>query len=146
MPVTVGVNMLGVVHKSSNGVTIAFPDVCKTPTPAGGIPIPYPSMAKTACEVQTKQTAVKKTDMVSSAATQRTQNTEITQIKGLLNRLNAKLQMMESDDPNLWQETVKEYVVGVSALYVTKVVAHNGASSPSIGQMTAPSQTRIRRI
>ena len=45
MPVTVGVNMLSVVHKGSNGVTIAFPDVCKTPTPAGPIPIPYPNIA-----------------------------------------------------------------------------------------------------
>ena len=47
MPVTVGVNMLSVVHKGSNGVTIAFPDVCKTPAPpAPPIPIPYPNIAK----------------------------------------------------------------------------------------------------
>ena len=46
MPVTVGVNKLSVVHKSSNGVSIAFPDVCKTPSPAGPIPIPYPNIAK----------------------------------------------------------------------------------------------------
>jgi hypothetical protein len=46
MSVTVGVNFLSVVHKSSNGVTIAFPDVCKTPSPAGPVPIPYPNVAK----------------------------------------------------------------------------------------------------
>jgi hypothetical protein len=46
MPVTVGVNMLSVVHQGSNGVTIAFPDVCKTPSPAGPIPIPYPNIAQ----------------------------------------------------------------------------------------------------
>lgn len=45
MPVTVGVNFLSVVHKASNGTTIAFPDVCKTPTPAGPVPIPYPNVA-----------------------------------------------------------------------------------------------------
>jgi len=44
--ITVGVNNLSVVHKSSDGVTIAFPDVCKTPTPGGPIPIPYPNIAK----------------------------------------------------------------------------------------------------
>ena len=44
--VTVGVNNLSVVHKSSNGVTIAFPDVCKTPTPGGPVPIPYPNIAQ----------------------------------------------------------------------------------------------------
>lgn len=45
MSVTVGVNNLSVVHKDSGGVTIAFPDVCKTPTPGGPIPIPYPNIA-----------------------------------------------------------------------------------------------------
>jgi hypothetical protein len=46
MGVTVGVNNLSVVHKDSGGITIAFPDVCKTPSPAGPIPIPYPNIAK----------------------------------------------------------------------------------------------------
>ncbi len=46
MGVTIGVNNLSVVHKGSNGVSIAFPDVCKTPSPAGPIPIPYPNIAK----------------------------------------------------------------------------------------------------
>lgn len=46
MPVTVGVNMLSVVHKGSNGVTIAFPDVCITPAAPSPIPIPYPNIAK----------------------------------------------------------------------------------------------------
>ena len=27
------------------GIHIAFPDVCKTPTPAGPVPIPYPNIA-----------------------------------------------------------------------------------------------------
>ena len=45
MRVSVGVNFMSVVHKASNGITIAFPDVCKTPTPAGPIPIPYPNIA-----------------------------------------------------------------------------------------------------
>ena len=47
MPVTVGVNYLSVVHESSSGVSIAFPDVCKTPAPpAPFVPIPYPNIAK----------------------------------------------------------------------------------------------------
>lgn len=46
MAVTVGVNFLSVVHKSSSGVSIAFPDVCKTPAPpAPFVPIPYPNIA-----------------------------------------------------------------------------------------------------
>ena len=46
MSATVNVNFLTVVHKSSSGVLMGFPDVCKTPTPAGPIPIPYPNIAK----------------------------------------------------------------------------------------------------
>jgi len=46
MGVTVGVNKLSVIHKSSNGTTIAFPDVCLTPAPpAPPVPIPYPNIA-----------------------------------------------------------------------------------------------------
>lgn len=53
MGVTVGVNFLSVVHASSNGTTIAFPDVCKTPAPpAPFVPIPYPNIAKSSDTAQ----------------------------------------------------------------------------------------------
>jgi hypothetical protein len=45
---TVGVNKMSVVTKDSNGVSIAFPDICKTPGPGGPIPIPYPNIARSA--------------------------------------------------------------------------------------------------
>lgn len=45
MPATVNVNMRTVVHATSNGVVIGFPDTCNTPTPAGPVPIPYPNVA-----------------------------------------------------------------------------------------------------
>ena len=46
MGVTVGVNNLSVVHKDSGGVTIAFPDLCKTQVGPAVVPIPYPNIAK----------------------------------------------------------------------------------------------------
>ena len=46
MATTVIVNKMTVVHSSSSGTSIAFPDVCKTPIPpAGPVPIPYPNIA-----------------------------------------------------------------------------------------------------
>ena len=39
-------NSRGVVHKGSGGFSIVFPDVCKTPSPGGPIPIPYPNVGK----------------------------------------------------------------------------------------------------
>ncbi len=44
---TVFANSRGVDHKGSNGMSMVFPDVCKTPAPpAGPIPIPYPNIGK----------------------------------------------------------------------------------------------------
>jgi len=41
------VNQLSVVHKGSNGVaTASAPDVCKTPSPGGPVPLPYPNVAQ----------------------------------------------------------------------------------------------------
>ena len=48
MPCTVFVNGRGVVHKTSGGMSTVFPDVCKTPSPAGPIPIPYPNIGQAA--------------------------------------------------------------------------------------------------
>ena len=39
-------NMRGIAHGGSNGMSIVLPDVCKTPSPAGPIPIPYPNIGK----------------------------------------------------------------------------------------------------
>lgn len=42
------VNSRGVVHKGSQGVTEAFPDIATTPPSDGpvGVPIPYPNIAE----------------------------------------------------------------------------------------------------
>lgn len=39
-------NSIGIAHKGSGGMSITFPDACKTPSPAGPIPIPYPNIGK----------------------------------------------------------------------------------------------------
>ncbi len=60
MAVNVGVNKMSVVTKDSSGTTVAFPDVCKTPSPAGPIPIPYPNVARSSDTAQgTKTVSVK---------------------------------------------------------------------------------------
>ena len=51
MPVTVKVNGAAnsLVHKGSNGISVAtIPDVCKTPSPGGPVPIPYPNISQSA--------------------------------------------------------------------------------------------------
>lgn len=49
MPVTIKVNgtVNTLCHKMSNGISTAtIPDVCKTPSPGGPVPIPYPNIAQ----------------------------------------------------------------------------------------------------
>jgi uncharacterized Zn-binding protein involved in type VI secretion len=47
--VSVAVNGLSVAHKGSNGLAMAtVPDVCKTPSPGGPVPVPYPNIARSA--------------------------------------------------------------------------------------------------
>ena len=51
MAVTVGANSaipsLSIAHKGSGGISTAMaPDVCKTPSPGGPVPIPYPNIAQ----------------------------------------------------------------------------------------------------
>ena len=49
MPVTIKVNgtVNSLVHKGSNAISMAtIPDVCKTPSPGGPIPIPYPNISQ----------------------------------------------------------------------------------------------------
>jgi hypothetical protein len=44
LAVTININGLSLVHKGSGGFSAAtLPDVCKTPTPSGPVPIPYPN-------------------------------------------------------------------------------------------------------
>ena len=46
MPVTININNLSLCHKASGGMSMAtIPDVCKTPSPGGPVPIPYPNIA-----------------------------------------------------------------------------------------------------
>lgn len=46
MPSHVLVNNLGLTYKSTIGIsTASLPDVCKTPSPGGPVPVPYPNIA-----------------------------------------------------------------------------------------------------
>ncbi|MER9999110.1 DUF4150 domain-containing protein [Mesorhizobium sp. M0051] len=46
MPSHITVNGLGLTYKGTIGLSIAtIPDVCKTPSPGGPIPLPYPNIA-----------------------------------------------------------------------------------------------------
>ena len=122
-------------------VTIAFPDVCKTP--GGGAmpnPIPYPSFAKVANDEQKKKKnipnlkAVKYSTFTPSTGGEAgvkkgvvsVKNNEILLLKKRLNSLNQQVQSLTSKDPNVWQRALEEYVVAASAIFITQNANNNG--------------------
>lgn len=58
MAQTVFANLRGITHKGTPGMDPVFPDVCKTPTPGGPVPIPYPNIGK-ASDTSSGPTTVK---------------------------------------------------------------------------------------
>jgi hypothetical protein len=64
MPTDITVNGLGLTYKGSVGLSTAtIPDVCKTPSPGGPVPIPYPNIADQS-SLQNGTTTVKAHDQM----------------------------------------------------------------------------------
>ena len=90
MSQTVFVNSRGVVHKASGGMSIVFPDVCKTPTPGGPVPIPYPNIGKSSDTSQgpKKVTTDQNMPMVKGAKYSRSMGDEAGTVGGVLSNVN----------------------------------------------------------
>ena len=123
--ITTFANKAGIANRSSSGLTMAFPDVCKGPVPAAPVPIPYPNFATIAVQAQRVKvqggTAVTgATALKASMGNEPGVLKEVTQLKTKLNELHAQLQALPVDDPNRWQAVLTDYAVMASALYMTR--------------------------
>jgi len=83
-------NGRGISHKGSGGMSMVFPDVCKTPSPAGPVPIPYPNIGQ-ASDTSEGPSSVK-TDgqmpMVKGAKYSRSSGDEAGTAGGVLSSVN----------------------------------------------------------
>jgi uncharacterized protein DUF4150 len=81
-------NMRGVVHKDSGGMSMVFPDVCKTPSPP--VPIPYPNIgqASDTSDGPKKVTTDGKMPMVKGAKYSKTSGDEAGSIGGVVSGCN----------------------------------------------------------
>ena len=93
MAQTTFANSRGIVHKGSGGVSVVFPDVCKTPP--GPVPIPYPNIGQSADTVKGPKSV--KTDgqmpMVKGAQYARSSGDEAGVAKGIIS--NSQMDVCE---------------------------------------------------
>jgi hypothetical protein len=85
-------NFRGIVHKGSNGVSIVFPDVCKTPAPPSPspVPIPYPNIGMSSDTTQGPNTVTAdgQMPMVKGAQYSRSSGDEAGVAGGVLSSIN----------------------------------------------------------
>ena len=118
------------------GQAAAFPDVCKTPSPGGPVPIPYPNIAQVA---QATKTAKKVKIANKPACTKKTEvprsnGDEPGTAGGVVSSCNmGKLQYIKGSS--------KVKFEGKPAVYLGAPTKHNKGNA--VGAQVAPSQTRV---
>jgi uncharacterized Zn-binding protein involved in type VI secretion len=127
---------------SSSGQCFAFPDVCKTPTPTGPVPIPYPNIA-TLQQADTSTLAQSVKIAGFYAATVQTQipmssGDEAGSLGGVIsNTVKGSCQF------RIGSSTVK--MEGQGAAYLGSMIGHNNASNANMptGSQISPSQSTV---
>ena len=122
------------------GQNFAFPDVCKTPTPVGPVPIPYPNIAM--LMTANPGTACKKIYLMSMPA----------------HNLMTQIPMSQGDNAGVAGGVASSMVMGPSrhlmgcvgviyegtpATKLTSPTGQNGMSLNAPGMTIAPSQTKV---
>ena len=85
------VNMRGIAHKGSGGMSMVMPDVCKTPAPPGPpVPIPYPNIGQASDTTggPTKVTTDGQMPMVKGAKYMKSSGDEAGTLGGVMSSVN----------------------------------------------------------
>lgn len=127
---------------NGGGQTFCFPDVCKTPSPAGPVPIPYPNITMV---MQAKGgSCAKKVKICGKKAC--TQKTEISMSSGDEPGVAGGVVSSKFKGPAKYKKgSSKVKVEGSPMVHLTSMIAQNGsgnANSP-LGLQVAPSQVKV---
>jgi hypothetical protein len=120
------------------GVAQAFPDVCKTPTPAGPVPIPYPNIGQLAQATKTSA----KVKIVDKETV--TTNSEIPSSQG--DNAGSAMGVKSStvmQKITFTKGSAKVKAEGHPVVYHFSSTMHNGASANCPGSVIAPSQMKV---
>lgn len=127
---------------NGGGQCFAFPDVCKTPTPAGPVPIPYPNMAM--LNQASGGTCSSKVKISGNKAV--TQDTEITMSSGdEAGSVGGVVSNKIKGPAKFTQGSSKVKIEGKGAAYLGAMVAQNDGSNANMpaGHQVAPSQVKV---
>lgn len=127
---------------NSGGSCFAFPDVCKTPTPGGPVPIPYPNVTQlTTIKGSTASAKVKignkKTATVGTETTL-SNGDEAGAVGGVVSNTNLKGGKFTKGSRNV-------FVEGKPVAHLISMMGQNNPSNPNAptGLQVAPSQTAV---
>jgi len=127
---------------NEGGQCFAFPDVCKTPTPAGPVPIPYPNIAM--LNQASGGTLSSKVKIVGNKAA--TQDTEITMSSGdEAGSVGGVVSNKIKGPAKFTQGSSKVKIEGKGAAYLGAMVGQNDSSNSNmpVGHQVAPSQVKV---
>jgi len=123
------------VYSTHPGKSVAaFPDVCKTPTPGGPVPIPYPNAAGYG-QPNTTASKAAATGSVASTANKLSlsrgdeagtlkdvvafKQARGHQLRGQLQSLHMQIATLPSGNPTRWHKLLDDYVMLTAELYKT---------------------------
>jgi len=122
----------------AGGSAQAFPDACNTPTPGGAVPIPYPNLAQlnTADNVCDKVLIQSKETIVECSKVPNSSGDEAGSSGGVVSGEHR-------GEVQFKQYSSKVIADGKKMVFLSAVSAHNGSNANSVGQVVAPSQSKV---
>lgn len=123
----------------AGGTCFAFPDVCKTPSPAGPVPIPYPNtgMVMQATKTANKVKIMNKPTVTKKSEIPKSMGDEPGTVGGVISNVN-----MNKITYKKCSSKVKAQ--GQPVAHLTSMTAHNGANANMpAGAQIAPSQIKV---
>ncbi len=128
---------------NAGGQCLGFPDVCKTPTPAGPIPIPYPNIAM--ANQAKGSTTSKKVKVCNKNMC--TTKTEISMSSGdEAGTAGGGVVSSKFKGPALYKKgSTKVKIEGAPAVHLTSMIGMNGGANANMpaGVQIAPSQMKV---
>jgi hypothetical protein len=122
------------------GQCMGMPDVCKTPSPAGPIPIPYPNIAM--CNMANPGTAATKVmicnmpALVLNSMIMLSSGDEAGVAGGVVSSMNM-------GPAKFLRGSTKVLVQGKPGAFMTSNLGMNGGSPNTVGTQLAPSQVKV---